>query len=121
MNRHETEVHLEEALSQVVRDAEHLGFGGKLEYDVVIPSARFPCKLYSVNEVRLKPGADGIRVIGFMDHDFHVLTDFHDYKGRKNNRQDISEHLKRYKSISVHSGHRSLDTGGYMNYMVYYK
>lgn len=121
MNRHETEVHLEEALSQVVRDAESLGFGGKLEYDVVIPCARFPCKLYSVDEVRLKPGADGMRVVGFMDHDFHVLTDFYDYKGRKNNLQDISEHLMCYRSIPVRSSHISLDTGGYMNYMVYYK
>lgn len=67
----------------------------------------------------VKEGND--TVVEFAGVRYHIWDDFHDYTGRYNNKEDITEHLSKYQSWFYEKYEKTVDGSHHFGCTVYWK
>lgn len=67
----------------------------------------------------VKDGDD--TVVTFAGVRYHIWDDFHDYTGRRNNKEDIKEHLNKYQSWFYEKNEKTVDGYYHFRCTIYWK
>ena len=70
----------------------------------------------------LDPYKDGDdTIVTFAGVTYYIWDDFHDYKGRRNNKEDIAEYLSKYQSWLYEKNEKTIDGNRYFRCKIYWK
>lgn len=70
----------------------------------------------------LGPYKDGDdTIVTFAGVTYYIWDDFHDYKGRRNNKEDIAEYLSKYQSWFYEKNEKTIDGYNHFRCTIYWK
>lgn len=78
---------------KILRNDEEFSNDSGMRYEVIVPALK---RVEKLAQITVSP----IRLM-YKKHDFVFWDDFYNYRGKRNDRADIAEHLAKYKEFII--------------------